>query len=107
MLDGIYRITLTNKNGRFDRFPASLSEGELKAWNAHFSLSGTVNYYDSEIYIMKSAKGILRDSIIENRDSYSFKGLTTLHSDGFTVIETGGLEVIVVAIKEDNYLHNK
>jgi len=105
MLDGIYRLTLTNKFGTIDRFPATLSQGELTAWNANFSVSGSVNYYNSEIYIMKSTKNRISGSVIEDRDNYSFKGVTTIHSDGFTIIDAQGLELVLVAIKEDNYSH--
>ena len=105
MLDGIYRISLTNKFGQIDRFPAALTQGELTAWNANFSLSGSVNYYSSEIYIMKASKKKVSDSVISDCEKYAFKGMTTMHSDGFTVIETDGLQLILVAIKEDNYIH--
>ncbi|NIG17338.1 hypothetical protein F3J37_01425 [Pantoea sp. Al-1710] len=89
-----------------DRLPGSLTQGELTAWNANFSLSGSVNYYNSEIYIMKSTKANVKRSVLDDLDSYQFKGTTTIHSDGFTIIETGGgLELIVAAIKEDVFLH--
>jgi len=105
MLDGIYRLTLTNKFGQVDRFPAALTQGELTAWNANFSLSGSVNYYSSEIYIMKAIKQTVSDSVISDCERYAFKGMTTVHSDGFSVIESDGLQLVLVAIKEENYIH--
>ena len=105
MLDGIYRLTLTNKFGTIDRFPAALTQGELTAWNANFSLSGTVNYYNSEIYIRKSTKSQISGSVISDAEAYTLLGLTTIHQEGFSVVESEGLQLVLVAIKEDNYIH--
>jgi len=105
MIDGIYRLTLTNKEGIIDRFPATLCQGELTAWNENFSLSGSVNYYNSEIYIMKSTKNFIPDSVINGCDHYAFEGTTTLHNDGFSIIGKDNLRMVVLAIKEENYFH--
>jgi len=101
MKDGLYRLHIANRFGMVDRFPASLSQGELTAWNEHFSLPGTVNYYTSEIHIIQKVKERVNDSILDEHTQYSFKGKSSFHEDGFTVFDTDGpLNIVIVAIRD-------
>lgn len=105
MFDGIYRLVVSHPTGVAEHFRAAVLEGELTAWNANFSLSGSVNYYNAEIHLRTLNNGPLKASVIGSRGHYSFQGFTTIHSDGFIVIEPDSLLLVIVGIREDNYLH--
>jgi len=106
MKNGLYRLMVTNRSGAYDYFPGAIFEGELKAWNGNFSISGSVNYYTSEIYIMKSSKEFVKNSIIDFLECYYFSGETTINEQGFTLSDPNDLGVVVVGIREDinNYM---
>jgi len=101
MVDGIYNIVVTNKTGQLERFRCGITDSEITAWNENYFLSGTVGYYNSNVHFKRSTTAQVKSFLILDYDDYSFEGFTTVHSDGFTIVQPGGLELVIVAIEKD------